>query len=462
MAQNSTHGQEESPVDVLADFISECTYDDVPDAAHETVVRAITDTVGVTLAGTRAGSSEIVTEFTTGHSSGDGFPDPSAAETDADIAELALAYGTASHALDYDDLSWAMDGHPSVVLLPPILALADRVDPTGEEVVTAYAAGFETACYVAAPISPSHYEAGWHATSTFGAFGATAVAASLLDLDMETTACALHVAASTPAGTKENFGSMTKPIHAGLAARSGVTAALLAADGFTAGDGTLNGSRGFWRLYGPETEDDVEVPTAPTSDGWLLERRGIHIKRYPACYFTHSSIAATRSLADEHGIVPTDVERVVVEAAGGAGDALTYERPTDALQSKFSMQHAVAVAIASDRVSLGEFTDEAATDDRFTQLYPRIDFAVDESMSYDSHAARVTIETADGSHQTVREHPPWTHEHPPTTDELEAKFVETATRAITESDAHRAFEALQSLPSRRLSDVLAPLVGSDR
>ena len=475
MAQTSSH-ESASPTDVLADFVSECTYDDVPNGAREVAVRAITDTVGVALAGTRAASSSLVSGFTTSTiettgatgtagttsaiSSDGGFPDPAAAETDADVANLALAYGTASHALDYDDLSWAMDGHPSVVLLPPILALADRVDPTGAEVIAAYAAGFETACYVAAPVSPAHYEAGWHATSTFGTFGATAVAASLLGFDAETTARALHIAASMPAGTKANFGSMTKPLHAGLAGRSGVTAALLAASGFTAGDDTLGGSRGFWRLYGTGT-DDVESPSPPTSDGWLLERRGIHIKRYPACYFTHSSIAATQSLVDERGIDPSEVERVTVEAAGGARDALTYEHPRDALQSKFSMQHAVAVALAADRVGLGEFTDDAVSDDRYARFYPRVDFTVDESMPYDSHAARVQIETADGSHRTIREHPPWTHEHPPTADELKTKFVETATRAIPKEDAHQAFEALQSLPSRQFSDVLALLLHSN-
>jgi 2-methylcitrate dehydratase PrpD len=425
--------------------------------ARETAIRAITDTIGVTTAGTQAESTAIVNEFVTGTAISSGLPDPRETETEAEVADLALVYGTAGHALDYDDLSWAMDGHPSVVLLPPILALANRSDPTGKEVITAYAAGFETACYVAAPISPGHYESGWHATATFGTIGATAVTASLLDLDAKTTTRALHIAASMPAGTKQNFGSMTKPLHAGLAAQSGVTAGFLAAKGFTAGDQTLDGPHGFWRLYGPET-DDFEMPNPPTSDGWLLEHRGIHIKRYPACYFTHSAIAATQSLVNNHDLTPKEIEYIDVTAADGAGDALSYERPTDALESKFSMQHAVAVALVADHVSLDEFTNETVKNQQYTDLYPKISFSTDESLAYDSHAATVTIETNTNTYRTIRENPPWTHKHPPTSDELETKFIET-TRVASADDAKRIFEAFQSLPSQQFLDMITPLIG---
>jgi len=451
MPTGSTDGDASSPAATLARFVTRTTVDDVPEPARDAVVRAITDTVGVTLAGLSAESATIaagVTEFETGG----GFP--RADDAGRSRGDLALLYGTAAHALDYDDLSWAMDGHPSVVLLPPILALVDDVEATGSEVVTAYAVGFETACYVADPVSPAHYEAGWHATSTFGALGSAATAASLLDLDAEATATALNVAASTPAGTKENFGSMTKPLHAGLAARSGVTAALLAADGFTAGEHALDGDRGFWALYGG---GNAEPPDPPTSDGWRLADPGIHVKRYPACYFTHAAIAATRSLVVAQGIDPDAVATVRVAAAGGAGDALTYPDPETALQSKFSMQHAVAVALTADRVGLEWFERETLGDDALAVLRERVSFAVDESLPYDSHAATVTVETTDGTHSEVREHPPWTHDNPPTGAELEAKFVDAATRTVDESAAREAFDRLQSLEAHDFETALSPI-----
>lgn len=445
----------ETPAATLAAFVADTDFDDVPPDARETAVRAITDTVGVTLAGLGHESASIaggVTGFDT-----DGFP--AGGETGGSRAELALLYGTAAHALDYDDLSWAMDGHPSVVLLPPILALADSTDPSGADVVTAYAVGFEVACALAEPISPEHYEAGWHATSTFGALGATAAAASLLDLDEGTVETALNVAASTASGVKENFGSMTKPLHAGLAARSGVTAVLLAREGFTAGANAIDGEKGFWSLYGAGTGDDAALAAPPTTEGWTLSERGIHIKKYPACYFTHSAIAAARDLAADHGIDPDEVESVRVTAAGGAGDALAYPDPDTALESKFSMQHAVAVALTADRVSLDWFAPDAVDDPSLVALRDRVTFAVDDSLHYDSHASTVRIEADGETYETVREHPPWTHDHPPSADELEAKFLEAASRTVPEDTARETFAALRTLadPDTDVAALLAPL-----
>ncbi|MFB6070140.1 MAG: MmgE/PrpD family protein [Halanaeroarchaeum sp.] len=428
----------------LGRFVAETSIEDLPPEVRETAVRAITDGIGVTLAGLATDSTEITGSFT------DTLPReglPLGGETDAALAERALHLGTAAHALDYDDLSWAMDGHPTVVLLPPILALADAVEPNGEEVLTAYAVGFETASYVAYPISPGHYEAGWHATSTFGAIAATATAASLLDLDAETAATALNVAASTPSGLKENFGTMTKPLHAGLAARSGVTSALLARDGFTAGETAIEGSKGFWSVYSGTSDFDGETSPVMPGEEWVLAKSGIHLKKYPACYFTHSSIAATRSLLEAEDVDPTTVERVEVEASAGAGDALVYTDPETALQSKFSMPHAVAVAMTADRVSLDWFEPEAVGDETLAARRSLVDFSVDDDLEYDSHTARVTIATLEGTYREERSHPPWTHQEPPTAAELEAKFVETSTQTVSESSAREAFERLQALES---------------
>ena len=234
-----------TPERTLAEFVATLSYDDLPEGSVETITRAFVDTVGVTLAGTVEGAGRTAAE-SAGLEPADRSPAAllGVAADDAP-ASVALRVGTASHALDYDDLSWAMDGHPSVTLVPPLLALADEAGADGEDLVTAYAAGFETECALAAPVSPAHYEAGWHATATFGTFGATAAAARLLGLDAEATRRALCIAASMPAGLKRNFGSMTKPLHAGLCSRAGVTAARLARDGLTADATAISGERGF-------------------------------------------------------------------------------------------------------------------------------------------------------------------------------------------------------------------------
>lgn len=438
----------------LAEFVTKTTAADVPDRGRKAIIRAITDGVGVTLAGLAHESSEITGGFT-GRLPRTGIPLDG--ETGGVRAELALHLGTAAHALDYDDLTWAMDGHPTVVLLPPILALTDHVDPTGEDVIEAYAVGFETASYVAEPVSPDHYEAGWHATSTFGAIGATATAASLLELDLDATRRALSIAASTPSGVKQNFGTMTKPLHAGLAARSGVTSALLSADGFSAGDRAIEGDMGFWSLYSGGADPADGLPPAPTSNGWNLVDPGIHIKKYPSCYFSHTTVAATRSLLETHDIDPTTVEAVHVQAAGGARDAIAYPEPETALQSKFSMPHIVAVAMTADRVSVEYFEPAALDDETLAERRELVEFTVDETLPYDSHAATVTIETPADTYETTNDHPPWTHEHPPSREELEAKFIEAGTQTVDEAAARNAFDGLQALDDRRFAEILAPI-----
>lgn len=368
-------------------------------------------------------------------------------------AERALRVGTASHALDYDDLSWGMDGHPSVTLIPPLLALAEETNASGEDLLTAYAAGFEVECALAQPISPDHYETGWHATATFGMFGAAVAAATLLNLDTVETRYALNIAASTPAGLKRNFGSMTKPLHAGLCARSGVTAARLAGDGFTADTTAVSGDRGFWNLYGPHKRDKFEF----NSQEWAFERHGIHVKAYPCCYFTHTSIAATQALVTEHDIGPSDIDRIHVRAAQGAADALHHTDPDTGLEAKFSMAYTVASAVVRDRVGLGAFDDNAIDDSAVQHIRERVRFEVDEDFQYDSHTAHVRINTAEDTYNRRQEDPPGTHDNPLTDAELQHKFEECASRALPTDEIDRLADVLWSLPT--LSTAATALAG---
>jgi 2-methylcitrate dehydratase PrpD len=443
--------QSDLPETSIAEFAAELTYDDLPDGITETVTRAFVDTVGVTLAGSAEGAGKRTAE-----SAG---IDPATADAATLLGvdatsppdSVALRTGTASHALDYDDLSWAMSGHPSITLVPALLALADEADASGRDLVTAYAAGFETECAVAGPISPEHYEAGWHATATFGTFGAAAAVANLLDLEEAETATALNIAASMPSGLKRNFGSMTKPLHAGLCSRSGVTASRLAADGFTADSAAISGDGGFWDLYGPEEREAFSI-----GDRWALREAGIHIKAYPCCYFTHTSIAAAQALVDD-GVTPDDIERVRVTASPGAGDALSHPDPDTGLEAKFSMEYAVASAIVRDTVGLEAFRDDAIDDPAVQRMRERVEFSVDETLPYDSHEATVRITTADGTHERHQENPPGTHDDPLGDDELRDKFEECAGTVLSEAETDRLYEVMSSLPAQ--SDVSSAVSG---
>jgi 2-methylcitrate dehydratase PrpD len=438
-----------SPETAVSEFVADLAYDDLPAGSIETITRAFVDTVGVTLAGSVEGSGRTAAE-SAGLRADDADP-ATLLGVDADDppAAVALRVGTASHALDYDDLSWAMDGHPSVTLVPSLLALADEADASGQDLVTAYAAGFEAECAVAEPISPDHYEAGWHATGTFGTFGAAAAAAHLLRLDAEATERALNAAASMPAGLKRNFGSMTKPLHAGLCSRAGVTAARLAKAGLTTDATAVSGDRGFWDLYGSGERDDFAI-----GDRWRISEEGIHVKAFPCCYFTHSAIAATQALV-ETGIDPESIRRIDVTASPGAGDALHHANPETGLEAKFSMEYCVASAAVRDRVGLAAFRDDAVEDPAVQRVRERVSFEVEEDRPYDSHGATVRIETDDRVRERRQADPPGTHDDPLSEDRLHAKFTECAGAVLETEAVEELYDALSSISAH--PDALAAL-----
>lgn len=433
------------PVDVeLAAFVADLSYDDLPGDAVRAAERVFVDTVGVTVAGAAEGAGRTAVDLTTAISGGDATLVGS--DATASVTDAAFANATAGHGLDFDDVTWGV-WHPSVPLVAPILALTEREGASGRAAVAAYVAGYETQVHLAEALLPAHYERGWHATATFGTFGAAAAAAVLLDLDRERTRHALNVAASMPAGLKRNFGTMTKPMHAGQAARSGVTAGLLAADGFTAAENAVGGERGFCDLYSGDAEPELDNLPA-LGDRWALLEDGIQVKKYPCCYFTHPAIAGTQALVAEHSIDPEDVERIEVEASQGAADALHYEDPDTGLEGKFSMEYVVACAVARDRVGLAAFDDENVDDPAVQRVRERVDFRVDPDLEYNPYHTTVRVETADGAVERVQEKPPGTPEDPLTDTELEEKFRMCVDRATWDVDADAAYRALDTLRDR--------------
>lgn len=440
--------QREPPVSAaLGAFISDLTFEDVPDAAVRLAERCFIDTVGVTIAGATEGAGATVAAIaeegsTTLLGRGD----------TATLADAALVNGTAGHGLDFDDVSWGMDGHPSVTLAAPALAVGERVDATGRELITAFIVGFETECALAAPISPGHYQRGWHPTATFGTFGAAAVTASLLNLDNRATQHVLDIAASMPAGLKRNFGTMTKPLHVGQAVRSGVTAGLLADKGFTADAAAISGSDGFWDLYAGVDGVDRDIEYR-LGERWAILEDGVHVKKYPCCYFTHTSIANAIDLVTEYDIDPDEVERIEVHASGGAVDALPHDDPKTGLEAKFSMPHTVAWAVAHRRVGLAAFEEPALEDSDVDALRDRVSLSIDPDLEYDAHKSRMSLETISGDvYERVRRDPPGTHGDPLSLEELRTKYEMCAERALEPSavaDSWAALDDLRNQPSTR-------------
>ncbi len=433
----------------LATFTTSLSPDDIPEQALRLAERAILDTVGVTLAGAAADAGAIAT---TAVSDGTGETTLLGRAETRPLSDAVFSNATAGHALDFDDVALAaMDGHPSVPMVAPLLAVAERENASGRDVLTAFVAGFETQCYLSRPISPGHYEGGWHATSTVGVFGAAVAVSKLLELPQARVEHALGIAASMPAGLKRNFGSTTKPIHAGQAARSGTTAALLAAEDATADAAAIDGERGFFDSYQGDGKPDLErLPELGTR--WSLLEDGIDVKKYPCCYYTHAAIYAASELTDTHGLAPEEIDDVVVTASQGAADALAHDDPSTGLEAKFSMPYLIASAIARERVDLAAFDDEHIDDQPVQSVRERVSLTVDDELPYDSNAAAVEITTRSGErHEQFQAKPPGTHDDPLSDDELHEKFRLCAEHAPDAVDIDGACADLDAL--RTLSDV---------
>src|SRR5712691_5338464 len=225
------------------------------------------------------------------------------------VLAAALVNGAIGHALDYDDVNLAMPGHPSVAILPGLLALAEERRSSGREVIAAFVAGYETACRIGMALRPGHYNLGFHATGTVGVFGAAAACARLLGLDAAATAQALGIAGTQAAGLKSQFGTMCKPFHAGKAAQNGLLAARLAARGFSSRPDTIECGQGFAATHGPDFAPEAALATPP--GGFHLF--GNLFKYHAACYLTHAPIECGRQLREAHRLAPEQIARVTLK-----------------------------------------------------------------------------------------------------------------------------------------------------
>lgn len=316
--------------------------------------------------------------------------------TKVPASEAALANGVASHALDFDDVSHVMMGHPSVVTYPASLAVGDRKSSSGREVLLSYIIGVEVACRLGAALTEKQYENGWHNTGTMGTFGAAAGAAKLLGLGVEETTSAIGIAASMCAGIKKNFGTSCKPYQAGQASSNGVKAALLAQRGFTSSPDVFEGKGSIVQLLSGALRDEEITRIGKP---FVFSDPGIAVKLYPSCAFTHSSIDCTLDLINQHNISSTDVTRVECGVAQATIDTVRYGIAENGLQGKFSMPFCLSIALLDRRVQLNQFTYDKCHDEKVVEMEKRVKVYCDQelnSIRYTYNGARVKIVLRDG------------------------------------------------------------------
>ncbi len=430
-----------------------------PPAARAAAARALLDTVGVTLAGAAEPAARIVQRVVEQDGSGPCRVLGTALRVSA--ANAALANGTAAHALDYDDMCFVSLAHPSAPLVAAALAAAEAAGASGRALLDAYVVGFELEGRLGRAMNPRHYQRGWHCTSTLGTIGASAAASRLLGLDASQTGHALAIAASEASGLKENFGTMVKPLHAGLAARNGVLAALLARAGMTASRTAINGSQGFLAAMDSE-QRSLDAFASDLGTRWEIVDTGIAVKLYPSCAGTHPTLDALLDLKRREGFGADDVEVIDIGVDKIVPTILIYDRPSSGLEGKFSMPFCAAAAVVHGRIGIETFDAAQLRDEAIVALQSRVTMRVDATLDTSAPPltqARVTVRLRDGRVLTALAHGARGYpERPASEAELATKFTSCAAQTLSESQAARALAALREIDAIGDVRILAALL----
>jgi len=443
----------------LAQFTAQSRYETLAADVVTAVRRAVLDTAGVTVAGALEPAGRIARDRAARGSPGIGGDGASVLGTDvrATPAEAAWANGTLGHALDFDDVSTSMRGHPSVVVLPAALALAESRDASGRDLISAFAVGFEVECRVGRALGGSGYERGWHYTSVLGSLGAAAACARLLGLDAEAARHALGIAASMSCGSRQNFGSMTKPLHAGLAARAGVESAELAAAGFTADAEILDAPLGFGALFASDKEWNAERAGDPGKP-WEIVDPGLSVKKYPCCFMVHSALDAVLAASSGEPLAEADIADIEVRVAEGSTSALIHPRPQTGLEGKFSMEYCVAAALLDGTVRLASFEDASVLRSDAQALLPRVREVHTSGASWHASAAEVVVKLAGGRELTGRvDAPRGGPQEPLAWDELTDKYRDCCSRVLPPDAIERSLALFENLESRPVRELTASL-----
>ena len=429
----------------IAQFIVNTTYEALPEEAIKFAKQGITDCLGAALAGCPELGSKLITEYV---KKKHGAPESSiiAGRFKAPACEAALANGTMAHLLDYDDVSIPFGGHPSVALLPAVLALGEKLGCSGKEALLAYIVGFEVATRIGLTCFARHYELGWHTTVTFGTIGATAAAAKLLKLDVDKSRVALGIGASLAGGLKRNFGTMTKPLHAGNAARNGIMAATLAQQGFTADGDIFDGPGSFCYVLGGGAEFDLDKTTQDLGQKFNI-CSSLEIKPYPSCRGTHAGIDAAVQVKDKYSFQPDDITEVEYHVGSITSLACFHHQPQTGLEGKFSLEFCAALAFLEGKITLAQFTDEKVKDSAIQDLISKTKIIVNPKLPKEALTpVEIKVKLKDGKvllHKikAAKGEP----KNPLSQEELSAKFKDCASIALPPKEVDKLLRLASEL-----------------
>lgn len=372
----------------LAEFVRSLKYEDLPSEVIAEAKFCILDWFGVTLSGSKEPLVDILLQVLRAEGCNPVASIVGRSEK-VSLHQAALINGSASHALDFDDVNSSMMGHPTVVALPAPLALGESKRCSGKDLIGAFVAGFETVCHIGLCQTRKHGARGWHPTATIGHFAAAAACANLLGLDVETTIASFGIAGTQAAGLRTSFGTMSKPLHAGKASMNGLFAAQLAEKGFTASEAILEEKEGFTHTFTP----DGNLTYEPEGLGKQYEILDVKFKRYASCFGTHPGIDVALALREE-GLKPDDIKSIHVVPFHGLYDAISIMKPTTSLEGKFSVPYTFAVAFVEGKAGEDEFGEESLNNPEIIKIRDKVTMEKDEKIPVNT--SHVVVKTRDG------------------------------------------------------------------
>ena len=453
--------------DHVARFALNTRYEDIPERVRALGKAHILDALGLSLAGAAAPGSRIIQDYLASLGCTNGPAHVFGASLATAPRFAALANGAAIHAHDYDDtcpqhLADRNGGlHATGPVISAALATAEAAGGSGRAVLEAFHVGVEIGCRVSHSIANRHCADGYHPTGTINVFGAAAAVGRLLGADHDTMCTALGLAASHAGGIRENFGTMTKPYHAGHAAEGGTVSAELAVRGFTAAKNALEAPRGFFAAAGGGF-DPVQVMER-LGGPWAFEDPGIWIKPHPSGALNHPAMTLLRKWVRDEGVTPDRVRRVRLRTNANVVNTLLHSHPKTWLEAKFSLPFNAAVILVKGRAGLAEFTDAVVNAPEIRAMIDRIDFAAFERIEpgYTNTTTFVEIVLADGKTLSGRvDYPKGSPQDPMSYDEVAEKFRECAdyadwprAKAAQIVDLVRDFETLPDV--RALTTTLS-------
>ncbi len=433
----------------IAEFTADLSLEDVPARAIYIARGGLLDALGPAIAGTQSEAARIITGWTRAQGGvessgvmGGGFR--------TSPAMAARANGTIGHAFDFD---------PPLPLLPVLLALGESTGASGRAVLEAYIAAFEVQSKLQGGVSARHTAMGWHSNTVFGTLGATVAAARLLKLDIAQMRMALGIAASATGGLLQNLGTMTKPLHAGMAASNGILAASLAAEGFGAAPDALEGRFGVLPVFINQGEYDEQHIADTFGAPWDLIDKEIRIKPFPCCRWAHRPIDALLAMVAEHDLKSEDIEAIECVVGSPVTQVMNSNTPCNGLEAKFSLPYCLAVTVIDRNAGLEQFTDVRVADARvhaFARKVKVVQF--DEDGRPDSGPlapCTVRLHLADGRHlERIPDAARGDRENPMNFDAIADKYRGCARGLLNPEDADRILQIVRQLETMPdLSDL---------